>query len=971
MRRLLDDVVSLRGWGNTLVIVKIIGGKHLIQELRSLAWVEVGVQRSTAGGLSITYMFRKTQIALAYAYWIKDTCPDISVFWIHASNAQRFRQSFLSIAQECQIPGYSDDSKTDALQLVKNWLEGKGQRPWLMVIDNADDTELFFGCVSQEEEGSHQHTQNENVGQYIPECLHGSILVTTRNKETGIRLTQTRPGGVIDVGRMDAEEAAELFRMRLKDSELATNEVSALSSRLEYLPLALVQAAAFIQENSITVKRYLQHLATTDTTLLSLLSAPFETDGRDSETQHPVAVTWMISFDQIRRQNTVASDLFSLMSYFDRQDIPRLFLSHYNEQREYNHVGYKKRREGEAARALQLEKALGVLKAFSFVTESRDEKLNVHRLVQLVMRNWLAREKRSREFAEKALVTVSNVYPHGNYENRKTCGEYLPHAYAVLSHEGTSSKKESFAKSSLLHSMAEFLLYRGQLNQAEDLQEQAIKIRRRLLGAEHADTLSSIASLAQTYRNQGRLKEAESLGVQAMETRKRVLGMEHPDTLESMANLAWTYRIRGQWKEAENLGVQAMERRKRVLGAEHPDTLTSMANLAWTYRIQGRWKEAEKLGVQAMETRKRVLGTEHPDTLTSMVNVASIYMYQGRWKEAEELELQAVETRKWVLGAEHPDTLKNMADLAWTYLNQGREKEAEELGAHAMEKLKTLLGIEHPDTLTCMANLAWTYRNQGQLQEAEKLQLEVLQTRKRLLGVEHPDTLKSMASLASIYKNRGRWKDAEDLEVQAMETRKRLLGIEHPDTLISMANLARTYKNQDRLQEAEKLEIQAMDTGKKVLGIEHPMTIRSIERLASTYKKQGRWEEAEELEVQAMETRKRVLGVGHPDTLASMANLARTYKYQDRLQEAEKLEIQAMETRKKMLGAEHPDTLTNMHDLALTWKLQGRDNEAVALMAQCVQLRKRVLGQDHPSTTSSLSTLNKWQLQLTDNANSG
>ena len=69
------------------------------------------------------------------------------------------------------------------------------------------------------------------------------------------------------------------------------------------------------------------------------------------------------------------------------------------------------------------------------------------------------------------------------------------------------------------------------------------------------------------------------LEVLVMETRKRVLGEEHPDTLTSMYNLASTYRSQGRWKEAEMLEVLVMETRKRVLGEEHPDTLTSIAKL--------------------------------------------------------------------------------------------------------------------------------------------------------------------------------------------------------------------------------------------------------------------------------------------------------------------------------------------------------------------------------------------------------
>lgn len=47
--------------------------------------------------------------------------------------------------------------------------------------------------------------------------------------------------------------------------------------------------------------------------------------------------------------------------------------------------------------------------------------------------------------------------------------------------------------------------------------------------------------------------------MQVTETKKRVLGHEHPDTLSSMANLASAYRNQGQWKKAEELFLQVVE----------------------------------------------------------------------------------------------------------------------------------------------------------------------------------------------------------------------------------------------------------------------------------------------------------------------------------------------------------------------------------------------------------------------------
>ncbi|KAH8655573.1 hypothetical protein BX600DRAFT_384999, partial [Xylariales sp. PMI_506] len=84
----------------------------------------------------------------------------------------------------------------------------------------------------------------------------------------------------------------------------------------------------------------------------------------------------------------------------------------------------------------------------------------------------------------------------------------------------------------------------------------------------------------------------EKLFVQVMETRKTKLGADHPDTLTSIANLASTYWNQGRWQEAEKLDVQVMETRKTKLGDNHPDTLTSMANLAFTWKVSRKYQEA-------------------------------------------------------------------------------------------------------------------------------------------------------------------------------------------------------------------------------------------------------------------------------------------------------------------------------------------------------------------------------------------
>src|SRR5262245_30068044 len=181
-------------------------------------------------------------------------------------------------------------------------------------------------------------------------------------------------------------------------------------------------------------------------------------------------------------------------------------------------------------------------------------------------------------------------------------------------------------------------------------------------------------------------KEAEALHREALEIRRRVLGPEHPDTLTSMNNLALSYSGQGRYKEAEVMYQEALEIRKRVLGPEHLDTLWSMTDLATSYIDQGRYKEAEVMDREVVENSKRFLGPEHPDTLTYMGSLGNDLYYLDRpAREAKELFVELLEIQSRVLGPEHPRSLQTMYNLARTMLRLGDLAEAEQLARKNLE----------------------------------------------------------------------------------------------------------------------------------------------------------------------------------------------------------------------------------------------------------------------------------------------
>ncbi|KAM0259327.1 hypothetical protein ACHAQJ_003358 [Trichoderma viride] len=361
----------------------------------------------------------KTQIAIAYVYWLQEACPDVSIFWVHASNADRFRVAYTSIAEKCDVPG-SKDPKADILSLVKKWLETQNKTRWLMVIDNADDMELFSPS-HQKKDGPATDTQfadeDGKLARYFPDCNHGWILFTTRNKQAGVKLCQGKPP--VEVAKMTDNEAYQLVKAILPN-HVSMTETSALSSRLEHLPLALAQAVSYIQENSITISDYINLLDEGDSVFIDQLSQSFETVGRDSETPHAVTATFIISFQQIEQKETLASRILSFLCVLHYQAIPRVFTESY--------YRLQNSEEYESNTSSALTKALGLLKAFSFISEGTDQNVDMHRLVQLVMRKWLITKHQMAEFVECAIKILSDIYPYGAFENREICIKYLPHA---------------------------------------------------------------------------------------------------------------------------------------------------------------------------------------------------------------------------------------------------------------------------------------------------------------------------------------------------------------------------------------------------------------------------------------------------------------------------------------------------------------------------------------------------------------
>ncbi|RDW69220.1 hypothetical protein BP6252_08240 [Coleophoma cylindrospora] len=576
--------------------------------------------------------------------------------------------------------------------------------------------------------------------------------------------------------------------------------------------------------------------------------------------ENAVATTWLVSFQQIQRQDELAADYLKFIACIQEKDIPEDLLPD--------------------APLLEQTNALGTLKAFGFLKEHINGRFyDIHRLVHLATRNWLEIENTVSEWTWKALERLRTVIPYGGHENWNIWIAYLAHGVCLTK---SSRSFESMEKSHI------DLLWRiglcqesiGQYKSAQLIYQERLELTQMILGQEDLETLASMGNLGNSLRKQGKYVESESLYRQTLGLQERILGKEHLDTLTTMSSLGNSLRQQGKSIEAEGLYRQTLELQERLFGKEHPDTLKGMNNLGNSLYQQGKYTEAKGLYQQTLELQKRVLGNEHPDTLVSIRSFASSLNQQGLYTEAERIFRQTLEIRERVLGKEHPDTLGSMNDLAISLGQQGLYTEVERIFRQTLEIQERVLGKEHPDTLWSMGSLASSLNQQGLYTEAERIFRQILELQERLLGKEHPDTLWSMGSLASSLGQQGFHIEAERIFRQTLEIRERVLGKEHPDTLRSMNNLAIPLGQQGFHAEAEGIFRQTLELRERVLGKEHPDTLRSMNNLAIPLGQQGFHAEAEGIFRQTLELQERVLGKEHPDTLRSMNNLATSLNQQ-------------------------------------------------------------------------------------------
>ncbi len=804
----------------------------------------------------------KTQVAIEYAY--RYGMSYRAVLWVHA---ETLNSDMATIAEQLGLPERSEQDQNLAIAAVKRWL--RDQTHWLLILDNVEDEKILDDFILPSNNGhlllTTQATTIEDQAQIIVldklNDREGAILLLHR---AGITLPNTTFDQSSPVERDKAEEISHL---------------------MGGLPLALDQAGAYIEETECGLSGYLERYQKQHRLLLD------RRGGLLPDHPESVVTTLSLSSEKAERVHPLAGDILRLCAFLYHDAIPEEILT--EGASAFNHA-----HPSNITPPQEAADAIDVLCKFSLLRcDPASRMLSIHRLMQTVLQDDMD-EARQRVWAECAVMAVSQTFPAIDFTTWPLCERYRSQARACVKLI-KQWNIETIEAAHLLHETAFYLYERADYTYVEELYQQALSIRKKVLGPKHPYVADDLHHLALFYRRQGKFAEAEDLFRQALQIRELTLTPGSPYTAASFHELGRIHSDQGKYIEAEEPFKQALKMREQALPAEHSDIAASLNELGWLYRHLGRYEDAEVLLSRALVMRENTLEPGDPRIAQTLNDLSWVYYDKGKYELVESLLLRALAIREQALGPEHPDTAQTLNTLALLYCVQSKYAESEVLYQRALAIRERALGSGHPDVAQTLDNLALLYYHQERYAEAEPLYQRALTIRRKALRTEHPNITQTLNNLARLHLAQGRYDQAEGLLKESLRLREQALGQKHPHVANCLHNLAILYVAQQKYTDAEELYQRALTIREQALGHEHTQVAQTLNDIATLYGVRGKYEQARQLYQEALGIYGKTPLSTHPYVATILTNYAELLRKMGRESEATEMEARARIIKKQ------------------------------------------------------------------------
>ena len=580
-------------------------------------------QRLAAGPVAVVAVrglggVGKSQVALEYAYRMRESGRYELAAWVRADSPVTVVEDLAAIAP---LLGIDVDGPTGELAAAVVAVLGS-RRDWLVVFDNAQDPADLAGMLPG---GS------------------GHVLITSRSREWS-RLAS----------RLDLEEFTRLESVAFVCQRADRAEPDAageLAEVLGDLPLALAQAAAYIDTHAITIRDYLGLYR--DPEVARRLRA---TGLASDEYPESVARTWLLHFDRLRQERPAAIELLRLCAFLDPDAVDLELLS----------PGSAETGEVLAAALadpLERTETAGALARASLVTIAAEGHLRVHRLVQAVTRDQLDSDQAA-AWAASALWLIAAVFPDTPAEHRSwpVCAGLAAHAAAVTTFaEPYPDLAEKSA--ALLNLLGIYLHVSAQHKAARATLERALAVKEAVYGPDHPEVAGTLTMLGLLQKDLGDLPAARATLERALAIMEAVYGPDHRQVAATLGNLGIVQKDLGDLSAARATQERVLVIFEATDRPDQPNVAIALTNLGIIQRRMRDLPAARATLERALAVKEGVFGPDHPEVAITLTNLGVVQAELGDLPAARATLERALAVKEAVFGPDHPEVAITLANL--------------------------------------------------------------------------------------------------------------------------------------------------------------------------------------------------------------------------------------------------------------------------------------------------------------------
>ncbi|KAM0514884.1 hypothetical protein ACHAPE_006560 [Trichoderma viride] len=743
----------------------------------------------------------KTQIALEHAYRQTE----------NPRSSSRIHTRLQEIAALFGLEGILDSQDSDLFRAVSNRIQSEPE--WLLILDNADDLSLFG--VGGTQQGS------SSLFDFVPHGTAagttGTVLWTSRDGQIAGSLV--RPSRkAIRIPLMTSMEARNLlaiargkdFRYKQQHEQEQEQEddgdegVEKLLEELQWLPLAISQAGAYMRRAETTVREYLAMLLNNEERWPLLEEEQFDIH-RIAGVPNGILKIWSISVARLARENFLASNLLGVMAFFDNQDMPHDMV----------HAAARHICTVDLT-SVEVRRAVIRLKKFSFIQlregETGSQSYEIHKLVQEVTQyavssaNWPTDQGdgsiwRAVCFASVAMRVVHDLFPNLPEENSiheeinglggvkeypdllKRGERYFAHVVKIADWTGIS-REEELMICALLGRVSAYLRATSRWKDKESVDGRIFTLQSRLHSPDHVDRLQSEQLIAENYCEQNRFTEAAEIENRVLEKFRTFHGKQHLYTLRSMHNVANIMCKQLQFGPAEELQAQALQILENVAD-QCPGKLMieSLHCLARAYYGQRKFDQVGQVCTKSLVyCRDRLKETEFSLYIMAAIRTIGFrieaLVVQGCLQSQASVVVEDVVSEICDRIQKHPhlhDTIR-MEMMVKVKAAARKFLQVLDIQREVVKFYCNEFGENHQKTISAMEYLAWIYHSLCRYDEAETLLVKSVKLSQSAVGEEHPYTLNNMVGLATVYRTQGRFDESKELVDKVLPLYTKILG---------------------------------------------------------------------------------------------------------------------------------------------------------------------------------------------------